>query len=104
MAEIKKIPLRSEIPVEDTWAVEDLYPTDEAWEQDLVTIREEGMKLTSYMGRLGESGQTMYDYFIQSEVLEEKASRLGNYCMRCSDADTRNCPGGMPFLPELQTG
>ena len=90
MSEIKKIPLRSEIPVEDTWAVEDLYPTDEAWEQDLVAIREDGMKLTAYMGRLGESGQTLYDYFIQSEVLEEKGSRLGNYCMRCSDADTRN--------------
>ncbi len=90
MSEIKKIPMRSEIPVEDTWAVEDLYPTDEAWEQDLAAIQEEAKKLVTYAGRLGESGQTLYDYFIQSEVSEEKAGRLGNYCMRRADEDTRN--------------
>ena len=30
-----RIPKRSEVPVEDTWAIEDLYPTDDAWEEDL---------------------------------------------------------------------
>ena len=32
MEEIKKIPSRDQIPAEDKWAIEDLYPTDEAWE------------------------------------------------------------------------
>ena len=32
---MEKIRKRSEIPVEDTWATEDLYATDEAWEQQL---------------------------------------------------------------------
>ena len=31
MEETTKIRKRSEIPVEDTWALEDLYATDEAW-------------------------------------------------------------------------
>ena len=30
----EKIRERCEIPVEDTWAIEALYATDEAWEQE----------------------------------------------------------------------
>ena len=30
MSEIKKIPTRAELAKEDTWATEDLYPSDEA--------------------------------------------------------------------------
>ena len=35
MEEINRIRKREEIPVEDTWAVEDLYVSDEAWEEAL---------------------------------------------------------------------
>ena len=41
MEEIKKIPQRSEIAVEDTWATEDLFATDEAWEQELATLADD---------------------------------------------------------------
>ena len=34
MAETKKIPERSEIPASDRWAVEDMYPSDEAWKEE----------------------------------------------------------------------
>ena len=37
MANAMTIRKRSEIPVEDTWAVEDLYVSDEAWEVELNT-------------------------------------------------------------------
>ena len=33
-----KIRQRHEIPVEDTWKLEDLYVSDEAWEAELATI------------------------------------------------------------------
>ena len=33
--EDNKIRQRCEIPEEDKWAVEDIYPSDEAWEEDL---------------------------------------------------------------------
>ena len=38
MEEIKKLPQRSEVKKEDTWATEDLYPTEEAWEETLKTL------------------------------------------------------------------
>ena len=38
MEDMKKIWKREEIPVEHTWATEDLYPSDEAWEAELATL------------------------------------------------------------------
>ncbi|MBQ7329291.1 MAG: oligoendopeptidase F [Oscillospiraceae bacterium] len=85
-----KIRERSEIPVADKWAIEDLYTNDEAWEQELSTIAQDKEVLSGFAGRLAESGQTLYDYLYRSEMTDVKASRLGNYCMRKSDEDTRN--------------
>ena len=90
MEETARIRNRSEIPVEDTWATEDLYPSDAAWEQELETIAAYQAKAAAYAGRLGESGQTLYEYFMELEVAEEKIERLANYCMRKADEDTRN--------------
>ncbi len=85
-----KIRERHEIPEEDKWAIEDLYASDEAWEADLAKLQEDQKTLESYAGRLGESGQTLYDFLHFEEELGEKLGRLAGYCMRKSDEDTRN--------------
>ena len=85
-----KIRNRSEIPVEDTWATEDMYVSDAAWEAELETLDEDNAFLAGFAGKLGESGKTLYDYLYRSEMTDAKASLLGNYCMRKSDEDTRN--------------
>ena len=90
METAKKIPQRSEIPVEDRWATEDLYISDEAWEAELATLEEDKAKLAAYAGKLGQSGETLYGYLRYVEDLGVKFSRLANYCMRKADEDTRN--------------
>jgi oligoendopeptidase F len=90
MEDFNVIRKRADIPVEDTWALEDIYPTDEAWEQELATLEADKDILTAYAGRLGESGQTLFAYLQQMEKTNEKASSLANYAMRRSDEDTRN--------------
>ena len=90
MEQNNKIRKRSEIPVEDTWATEDLYASDEAWEQELATIGTDQEKLQSFAGRLAESADVLYDYLTFMEALDEKVSLLANYCMRKGDEDTRN--------------
>ena len=89
MEETNKIRKRSEIPTEDTWATEDLYPSDEAWEQELHTLEEDKKQLVSYAGRLAESGQTLFSFLEKTEQTNVKAKRLANYCMRKGDEDTR---------------
>ena len=90
MENLNEIRQREQIPVEDTWAVEDLYPTDVAWREDLAALAAEKEKLVSYSGHLKESGKSLYDYLHTAEMTNVKASRLANYCMRKSDEDTRN--------------
>ena len=89
MEETIKIRKRSEIPVEDTWAPEDLYATDEAWEQELATLAEDEKALTSFAGKLGESAENLYGYMEKTEAVNAKAELLANYCMRKADQDTR---------------
>ena len=90
MEDFDVIRKRSDIPVEDTWALEDIYPTDEAWEQELLTLEDDKAELVSYAGRLSESGQTLYRYLDRMEKTNRKAASLANYAMRRSDEDTRN--------------
>ena len=90
MEEITKIRNREEIPAQDKWAIEDLYPTDEAWERELATLSADQEALTAFAGRLGESGQTLFDYLRCMEEFQAKSELLGNYCMRKADEDTRD--------------
>ena len=88
--EDNKIRQRSEIPAEDKWAIEDLYATDELWEQELSTLAADREYLASFAGKLSESPDTLYAYLERMEQTDAKVGLLANYCMRKSDEDTRN--------------
>ena len=87
MAEILK---RSQIPVADTWAIEDMFASDAAWEESFAGLDEGIKELSAFAGKLGQSGQMLYDYLKTMEQLDEKCGILGNYAMRRSDVDTRD--------------
>ena len=87
---MEKLRDRSEIPVEDTWATEDMFASDTAWEEELASIEADKNYLADFAGKLQDNGRTLYDYLHRSEMTDVKASLLGNYCMRKSDEDTRN--------------
>ena len=89
MAEMKKIWKREEIPVEHTWATEDLYASDEAWEADLALMIEEGKALAAYAGKLNNA-EDLYAFLYADEMADLRVGRLAGYCMRKSDQDTRN--------------
>ena len=90
MEEMNKIRKRSEIPVEDTWATEDLYATDAAWEEELATMEADKEVLSSFAGKLAESPESLYAYLEKMEQTDCKAELLANYCMRKADVDTRD--------------
>ena len=51
MKETKTIPLREEIPAESKWAIEDLYPSDEAWEEALSSLTQDQAELEGFAGK-----------------------------------------------------
>ena len=74
---------RSEIPTADTWALEDLFPTDEAWEQELSTLNQDQQILASFEGRLGESGEI----YMNSGAITPEEQELGFDSFIQSDDD-----------------
>lgn len=85
-----KIPERAEIPVEDTWALEDLYATDEAWEQELDAVRGNKELLENFRGKLAEDPQSLLAFLQNMERTNVILMRLCHYAMRASDVDTRD--------------
>ena len=89
MSENNTIRKRSEIPVEDTWATEDLYATDALWEEDLQKIAPVAREMAAFAGKLNQP-ENLYAFLRMDEEVGELAGKLGNYCSRKADEDTRN--------------
>ena len=89
MSENKRIPNREEIPVEETWDLTDLFASDEAWQNAFDKAREKVSQLSSYAGRLGESGAVLLAYLDQMQDVKNQLSSLMNYAQRKTDQDTR---------------
>lgn len=86
----KKIPERSEIAVENTWRLEDLYGSDELWQADLVKFQQQIDALTGFAGKISQSAADLLAYMKLRDEISILADRLGNYAMRRGDQDTRN--------------
>ena len=86
----KKIPERHEIAVEDQWALEDLYASDELWQADMKKLAEYGDQLASYAGRISNSAAELLEYLKLSDQVSELGDRVGNYAIRRGDQDKRN--------------
>ena len=89
MSEAKTIPQRSQIPQEFTWDTTDLYPSDQAWQEDFQALQTMTATLAGYDGRLGESARTLLDFVTLEQEAGEKLVRLMDYAQRRSDEDTR---------------
>lgn len=89
MAETKKIPERSEINEQDKWAINDIYATDELWEEDLKKAKSFIPALAEFAGKLGQNAETLCSYLKMEEEISVLADALGNYAMRRSDEDAR---------------
>ena len=87
MDEIKN---RNDIPKDHTWAIEDLYASDEAWKADLDKLKHMLPKIEAYCGTLGESAKTLLSFLKQQDALSISLDRFANYSMRKADEDTKN--------------
>ena len=85
----ERIPQRNEIPAEDKWSIEDLYPTDEAWEQDLARAKEFPAKIASYKGLLSTDPAKLLEYLKCDDDMTVLLEGLINYAQRRNDEDTR---------------
>lgn len=79
---------RSEIPVEDTWKLEDMYETDEVWEQEYDKVLSLCKEIEQFAGTLGASGANLLSYFTKVDELDYYLGRVIVYSNQRSHQDT----------------
>lgn len=93
MAESKKVPARSEVAAENTWALEDMYATVQDWEADVEKARALASEAAGFCGRLAESAQNLLDYCRLEEKLDCIIDNIYGYASRRKDQDTADAQG-----------
>ncbi|MCC3358558.1 oligoendopeptidase F [Bacillus sp. REN16] len=71
--------LRSEVPVEQTWNLQDLFETDEVWEKELASVQTDLQTVTQYKGRVGENAMTLFECLVAKDALLERVMRVMTY-------------------------
>lgn len=70
---------RNEVPVEQTWKLEDLFPSPEVWEAERKAIEADLPAVTQYKGRLAEGPATLALALKAFEGLMERVDRWATY-------------------------
>ncbi len=86
----KELPKRSEVRMEDTWDLTAMYPSVEAWEEDLEAIQKKAEQAAAYQGRLSENADVFYEAMALFDDTERMLAKAYNYASRASDVDTTN--------------
>ncbi|WP_100403313.1 oligoendopeptidase F [Bacillus sp. FJAT-42315] len=86
----KQLPLRSEVPEELTWKLEDIFVNDEAWEKEYAEVKELSNKAQSFQGTLGENAEQLYQFFTYQDQLLERMGKVYTYSHMRYDQDTTN--------------
>ena len=87
---MKKVPLRNEIPKDYTWRLEDIFPSDEAWEEEFQAVQALLPKSKDFQGRLGESAGHFLAALEYQDQLSERLGKLYTYAHMRADQDTTN--------------
>jgi len=78
---------RAEVPVEETWKLEDIFATPEAWEAALGALPDEAAKVAGFKGRLGEGAGTFLACLETWEELQKKITPVMVYASLNLSAD-----------------
>ncbi|MFJ5622413.1 oligoendopeptidase F [Peribacillus loiseleuriae] len=87
---VKALPARSEVAVEDTWRLEDIYATEEDWENAFQAVKEDLLKADAYKGTLGESAEKLFAVLQYQNQVWEKLGKAYTYSHMRYDQDTTN--------------
>lgn len=78
---------RSEVPVEFTWRIEDLFPTFVQWKEALESIEAEIESFARFRGRLHEGPSAMLECLEAGEALQRRFARIYLYAYLLVAAD-----------------
>ena len=86
----ERIPKRSEVKKENTWATEDIFPSDQAWAEEYEALKVLPAQAAALKGTLGRSATDLLNYFKKNDESSYRLRLLFNYASRKGDEDTGN--------------
>lgn len=91
------VPPRSEIPAEHTWAVESIFPTNQAWESELQSVSAALPGLERFRGRLAEGPDVLVDWFGAVEAVQVPLRQVFLYASMVHNVDTGDADAAAMF-------
>lgn len=90
MLETKNLPKRSEVERKDTWAIEDLYASDDLWQGEYESLKELLKKVGEYQGRLSRSSDLLLGFLQLTDEIGMLMERVYVYANQKYHEDTSN--------------
>jgi len=81
---------RSQIPAQDKWKLEDLYPSDQAWTEAKQKLAAQLDEVAGYKGKLASSASQLLACLEFNSRVSKEFGRLFSYAAMKSDEDMRN--------------
>jgi oligoendopeptidase F len=86
----QSLPKRHEVPREQTWDIEAMYATPQAWEADAAALPADIDALGGYAGTLGQSAGALLAYLKAESELELRLTRFFSYASMNASVDGRD--------------
>lgn len=86
----EKLLLRDEVPAELTWKLEDIFESNDVWEQEFKEVAALAEKAGSYQGKLQEGAEALYEVLVYKDELLQRLQKLYTYSHMRYDQDTTN--------------
>ena len=90
MAKKKGLPKRSEVDKRNTWAIENIYASDELWHKEHDKIKEMIGDILEYQGRLSKSGDLLLGFLKLKDEISMLMERVYVYANQKYHEDTAN--------------
>ena len=84
----KELKARNDIPEQYKWNMQDLFATDELWEEEAKQLQELAKEIAQYQGKLSESAATLLAFLKKSDELDFHAERVIVYANQKYHEDT----------------
>jgi oligoendopeptidase F len=81
------LPKRSEVSSEAKWKLEDLYPSNEEWENDVRQVNEWLKEMPQFQGELGKSGTRLFECLHKTDTISQQLSGIYAYARMRRDED-----------------
>ncbi|WP_339251273.1 oligoendopeptidase F [Sporosarcina sp. FSL W8-0480] len=85
-----KVLTRDQVKVEETWRLEDIFPTDAAWEEEFKAIEELLGSAESYKGTLNNGPEALFEALSYRDTVYQRMGKLYTYSHLKGDQDTTN--------------